>query len=73
MASFYKEGNKINFQGFRGKITKITETYRKNVIIVNITDVPPSNRKDSHKIVQIGLFEYPDGHLEFMNKIYDND
>ena len=69
--SLWREGDKISYQGYKGNNTKITETYRKNVSIVNVTHSPPV--KHGPKVIQIGLFEYPDGRLEFMNKLYDND
>lgn len=66
MASFYKEGSKIQFEGFRGEVTKITETYKKNVLVIKITDYPRNNRGRGDTL---GLFEYPDGTLEFMSFI----
>ena len=63
MASYYKEGSKIQFEGYRGEVTQITETYRKNVLVVKVTTSP-----SGWQAIQgsIGLFEYPDGRLEFM-------
>jgi hypothetical protein len=66
-----REGDKISFNGFKGRIIKVTETYRKNVLIVSITELPKQHQKDRPKIVSLGLFEYPDGRLELMNKIYE--
>jgi len=65
MASFFKEGSKIQFEGFKGEVIKITETYRKNVLVVKITQFP-RNRYFKSGITTLGLFEYPDGTLEFM-------
>lgn len=67
-ASFFKEGSKIQFDGFRGTVIKITETYRKNVLVVKVSQFPKHMKNTSH-ISAIGLFEYPDGKLEFMNYI----
>ena len=67
MASFYKEGSKIQFEGFRGEVTKITETYKKNVLVVRVTQFPGHMKNRSNNM--IGLFEYPDGTLEFMSFI----
>jgi len=64
MASYYKEGSKIQFEGYRGEVTKITETYRKNVLVVKITEYPRT--RNSKQTPILGLFEYPDGRLEFM-------
>lgn len=68
MASYYKEGSKIQFEGFRGEVIKITETYRKNVLVVKITEFPRHHRNTS-STSSLGLFEYPDGRLEFMSFI----
>ena len=65
MASFFREGGRISFKGFKGTITQITETYRKNVLVVKISEFPKHYR-DSKSIAFIGLFEYPDGTIEFM-------
>lgn len=69
MASFFKEGNKLNFNGFKGTIIKITETYRKNVIVLKVTQFPRNNPFPNRKVEAIGIFEYPDGTLEFMSII----
>ena len=69
MASFFKEGNKLNFQGFKGTIIKITETYRKNVIVLKVSESPRQNPYSRNKIETLGIFEYPDGTLEFMSII----
>ena len=63
MASYFTEGSKLSFEGYKGTIIKITETYRKNVIVLRVTDRP---KKSNRKIETIGIFEYPDGRLEFM-------
>ena len=68
MASFYKEGMKIQFDGYRGDIIKITETYRKNVLVVKVKE-HPKHIRNKESITTIGLFEYPDGKLEFMTII----
>jgi len=65
MASYYKEGSKIQFEGYKGSVIKITETYRKNVLVVKITEFP-KYRKNKPNSSSLGLFEYPDGRLEFM-------
>ena len=66
MASFFKEGNKLSFNGFKGTIIKITETYRKNVLVLKVTEFPHKGQFSDRKIETIGIFEYPDGTLEFM-------
>ncbi len=67
MASYYKEGSKVQFEGYRGIVTKITETYRKNVLVVKITEYPKHKKNKSNDT--LGLFEHPDGRLEFMSFI----
>lgn len=69
MASFYKETDKITFEGIKGEIIKITETYRKNVLVVKITAMPKFSPFGNRSVDTIGLFEYPDGRLEFMSII----
>jgi hypothetical protein len=64
MASYYKEGSKIQFEGYKGEVIKITETYRKNVLVVKITTFPKYRKNGDTNT--LGLFEYPDGKLEFM-------
>ena len=71
MATFYKQGNTIKFDGYKGIIFSITETYRKNVIVLKISELPKPNPFPGKKVEYIGLFEYPDGHLEFMSVIED--
>lgn len=67
MASFFREGSKLSFNGYKGTIIKITETYRKNVIVLKVSEHPPAKRgKYQPKAETIGIFEYPDGTLEFM-------
>ena len=68
MASFYKEGSKVQFDGYKGIVIIVTETYRKNVLIVKITEFPRHGRTGK-RATSIGLFEYPDGRLEFMSFI----
>lgn len=65
--SYYTEGSKVQFDGFKGIVTKITETYRKNVLVVKITEYPRNKKNRSGDT--LGLFEYPDGRLEFMSFI----
>ena len=65
MASFFREGQRFSFKGFKGSITKITETYRKNVIVMRVEETPRHN-PFGRKVDSIGVFEYPDGTLEFM-------
>lgn len=69
MASFFREGGRLSFQGFKGTIIKITETYRKNVIVMKVEQFPPKNPFRNQKVESIGIFEYPDGTLEFMSVI----
>lgn len=69
MASYFNEGSKLSFNGFKGTIIKITETYRKNVIVLKVTELPKKNPFPGRKIEAIGIFEYPDGKLEFMSII----
>ena len=69
MASFFKEGNKISFNGIKGDIIKITETYRKNVLVVKVREFPRNPPFNKEGVTTIGLFEYPDGRLEFMSVI----
>jgi len=69
MASFFREGNTLNFNGFKGTIVKITETYRKNVIVLKVNETPKKNPFANQNVSMIGIFEYPDGKLEFMSVI----
>jgi hypothetical protein len=69
MATYFKEGSKFSFNGFRGTIIRITETYRKNVLVVKLTSLPSPNPFPGRKVETIGIFEYPDGTLEFMSVI----
>lgn len=69
MASFYKEGDKIQFEKLKGVIIKITETYRKNVLVVKLTGSRNKYVKGMTNVHTIGLFEYPTGQLEFMTII----
>ena len=64
MASYYKEGSKVQFEGYKGEVTKITETYRKNVLVVKVTTFPRYRKNGDTST--LGLFEYPDGRIEFM-------
>lgn len=65
MASYFKEGQRLTFNGFKGNILKITETYRKNVIVLKVSEYPKHNPFPGYKIETIGIYEYPDGKLEF--------
>lgn len=69
MASYFKEGSRLSFNGFKGTIIKITETYRKNVIVLKVSEFPKNNPFRDRKVSAIGIFEYPDGTLEFMSII----
>lgn len=69
MASYFREGSKFSFNGFKGTIIKITETYRKNVLVIKVSDLPRPNPFPGQKVETIGIFEYPDGTLEFMSII----
>jgi len=64
MTSYYTVGSKIQFEGYKGEVTQITDTYRKNVLVVKVT-IFPKYRKHGDTNT-LGLFEYPDGRLEFM-------
>lgn len=68
-ASFFKEGSKVNFNGLKGTVIKITETYRKNVLVVRVDEIAKKNNLPFRFASTVGLFEYPDGTLEFMNVI----
>ena len=69
MASFFREGSRMSFNGFKGTIIKITETYRKNVVVIKVDEFPARNPFPGIKYDTIGIFEYPDGKLEFMSVI----
>ena len=69
MSSFFSEGSKINFNGIKGNVIKITETYRKNVLVVKIIECPGRFSRHLSTGITIGLFEFPDGTLEFMSII----
>lgn len=69
MASFFREGERLSFNGFKGKIIKITETYRKNVVVIKVDEFPARNPFPGRVVESIGIFEYPDGTLEFMSVI----
>jgi len=69
MASYFKEGSRLSFNGYKGTIIKITETYRKNVLVLKVSEYPKKNPFPDRKVETIGLFEYPDGTLEFMSVI----
>lgn len=69
MASFFKEGSRLSFNGFKGTIIKITETYRKNVLVLKVSEYPKKGQFSNRKIETVGIFEYPDGTLEFMSII----
>lgn len=69
MASFFKEGSKFSFNGIKGTIIKITETYRKNVLVVKVSSLPNPNPFPGQTVEAVGIFEYPDGTLEFMSII----
>ncbi|HEY6437033.1 MAG TPA: hypothetical protein VIY47_10615 [Ignavibacteriaceae bacterium] len=69
MASYFTEGSKLSFNGFKGTIIKITETYRKNVIVLKVSEFPRKNPFPGRRVEAIGIFEYPDGTLEFMSVI----
>jgi hypothetical protein len=69
MATYFKEGQRLSFNGFKGTIFRITETYRKNVIVLKVEEYPKKNPYSNGPIDMIGIFEYPDGKLEFMSII----
>jgi len=66
MASYFREGSNFSFNGIKGTIVKITETYRKNVLVIKVSELPKNNQFKGRKVETIGIFEYPDGTLEFM-------
>jgi hypothetical protein len=66
MASYFSEGSRLSFKGYKGVIIKITETYRKNVLVLKVTEHPKNRNRHQPKPATIGIFEYPDGTLEFM-------
>lgn len=68
-ASFFKEGSKVHFKGMKGTVIKITETYRKNVLVVKVNEISKKNSLPFRYAKTVGLFEYPDGTIEFMNVI----
>ena len=70
MSSFFREGDKFSHHGIRGSIFKITETYRKNVLVIKVSELPKKNPFFIEKNVEmVGFFEYPDGTIEFMSLI----
>jgi hypothetical protein len=69
MASFFREGSNFSYKGIKGTIVKITETYRKNVLVIKVSELPKDNSFKGRKVETIGIFEYPDGTLEFMSVI----
>ena len=69
MKSYFTEGSRFSFHGFKGTIIKITETYRKNVLVVKVSERPAKNPFPGQVVQTIGIFEYPDGTLEFMSVI----
>lgn len=68
-ASFFKEGSRVNFDGLKGTVIKITETYRKNVLVVKVDSLAKKHNLPFQFANTVGLFEYPDGTLSFMNVI----
>jgi len=66
MASYFREGSNFSFNGIKGTIVKITETYRKNVLVIKVSELPKNNPFKGRIVETIGIFEYPDGTLEFM-------
>lgn len=65
----FAEGSKISFNGIRGTVMKITETYRKNVLVVKVhstSNVPYHLYRKIKGVETLGLFELPGGRLEFM-------
>lgn len=69
MASFFREGDRFSFNGIKGTIIKITETYRKNVLVIKVSEYPKRGQFLDRRIETVGIFEYPDGTLEFMTII----
>lgn len=65
MPSFFYVGSKVTFKGIKGEVLAITETFRKNVLVIKVTEAPNYLGVCS----TVGLFEYPDGTLEFMTII----
>jgi hypothetical protein len=66
-STFYREGMKLKFNGYECQVVHITETYRKNVISVNVLKLPRNFPKYENPIESMRIFEYPDGKLELMN------
>ena len=69
MKSMYTEGSKISFNGIRGTVLTITETYRKNVLVVKVTSTDRVPFRLYRKIKgadTLGIFELPGGQLKFM-------
>jgi hypothetical protein len=69
MSSLFREGSRISYKGIKGTVIRITETYRKNVLVVKVSELPKPNPFPDRRVETIGLFEYPDGKLEFMSII----
>lgn len=63
-AKMAKEGQTIRYNGYSGKIYRITETYRKNILSVKVTK--QANIKNLPVLKEMFLFQYPDGSLELM-------
>jgi RNase P/RNase MRP subunit p29 len=63
----YKEGQEIIYEGYTGRVYRVTETYRKNVISMKVTK--QSRKKDAPRLKEIFLFQYKDGKLEPMRVV----
>ena len=62
----------ISFNGVRGEVMSITETYRKNVLVVKIHSmhrVPKWLYRRIKDVTTIGVFELPGGILRYMTVI----
>ena len=57
MASFFREGERLSFHGFKGKIIKITETYRKNVVVIKVDEFPARNPFPGRKIEFMSIID----------------
>ena len=66
-AKLYEAGQTITYDGYTGRIYRVTETYRKNVISIKITK--QSRKKDAHPLKELFLFQYPNGTLEPMKVV----
>lgn len=72
METMFTKGSMISFNGVRGEVISITETYRKNVLVVKIHSmhrVPKWLYRKIKDVTTIGIFELPGGVLRYMTVI----